>query len=326
MYNFEIERIVQIIREKGYSRVSLQFPEGLRDYAVEIAEKIESSTNALAFISANPCYGACDIADEEAAKLGAEALFHFGHSKLLSGTSIPVHYIEVRLNYSFTELLEKNLERLPKRLGIVTTVQHVQSIPEVKSFLEERGFDVRVGSGKGRCTYPGQVLGCCFAPAKAVASEVEAFLYLGTGDFHPLGVALATGKPTFALDPMLGELRNIEEKKEKFLRQRFGAIARAKGAESFGIIVGEKRGQRRLALAQSIYRKLKKLGKKAFIIHAREITPENFIYFRKLHALVNTACPRIAIEDSPRFPVPVLTPKELEVVLGEREDYEMDEF
>lgn len=326
MYNFEIERIVQIIREKGYSRVSLQFPEGLRDYAVEIAEKIESSTNALVFISASPCYGACDLADEEAAKLGAEALFHFGHSRLLSHTRIPVHYIEVRLNYSFTELLEKNLERLPRKLGIVATVQHVQSIPEVKSFLEERGFDLRVGNGKGRCLYPGQVLGCCFAPARAVAGEVEAFLYLGTGDFHPLGVALATGKPTFALDPMLGELRDLEEKKNRFLRQRFGAIARAKSAESFGIIVGEKRGQQRLALAQRIYRKLKKLGKKAFIIHSREITPENFIYFRRLHALVNTACPRIAIEDSPRFPIPMLTPKELEVVLGEREEYEMDEF
>jgi 2-(3-amino-3-carboxypropyl)histidine synthase len=48
----------------------------------------------------------------------------------------------------------------------------------------------------------------------------------------------------------------------------------------------------------------------------------------KADAYVNTACPRITIDDAERFHAPVLTPQEFEVVLGEKgiEDIEMDEI
>ena len=47
-----------------------------------------------------------------------------------------------------------------------------------------------------------------------------------------------------------------------------------------------------------------------------------------LDAFVMTACPRIAIDDSAMYKKPVLTPDELEIVLGLREwdDYQMDEI
>jgi 2-(3-amino-3-carboxypropyl)histidine synthase len=48
----------------------------------------------------------------------------------------------------------------------------------------------------------------------------------------------------------------------------------------------------------------------------------------KIDAWVNTACPRVAIEDYLMFKKPILTPQEFEIVLGERQwkDYEMDEI
>ncbi|HDY74833.1 MAG TPA: diphthamide biosynthesis enzyme Dph2, partial [Euryarchaeota archaeon] len=47
-----------------------------------------------------------------------------------------------------------------------------------------------------------------------------------------------------------------------------------------------------------------------------------------LDAFVNTACPRITIDDTARYKRPVLTPIELGIVLGLREwdDYAMDEI
>jgi 2-(3-amino-3-carboxypropyl)histidine synthase len=57
------------------------------------------------------------------------------------------------------------------------------------------------------------------------------------------------------------------------------------------------------------------------------VTPEQLLAF-KVDAYVNTACPRITIDDSERFHVPVLTPQEFEIVLGERkwEPFVMDEI
>ncbi len=57
------------------------------------------------------------------------------------------------------------------------------------------------------------------------------------------------------------------------------------------------------------------------------ITPESLAPFR-MDAFVNTACPRIAIDNTAAFPVPVLTPVEFEVVIGARkwDDLVFDEI
>src|SRR3989442_5448226 len=48
----------------------------------------------------------------------------------------------------------------------------------------------------------------------------------------------------------------------------------------------------------------------------------------RVDAWVNTACPRIAIEDILQYKQPMLTPQEFEIVLGERtwDDYVFDEI
>ncbi|MEM4645842.1 MAG: diphthamide synthesis protein, partial [Archaeoglobaceae archaeon] len=41
---------------------------------------------------------------------------------------------------------------------------------------------------------------------------------------------------------------------------------------------------------------------------------------------VNTACPRISYDDYKRFSKPIITPQEFEVLIGLKEEIEMDEF
>ncbi len=328
MYDLELERIANTIRESGYEFVCLQFPEGLMDRSAQVADEIRSRTGCRVAICSNPCYGACDIADEEAKKLGADALVHFGHTEILTRTATPVHYVEARMDADPIPLVKKNLDGIPKRVGLVTTVQHVHRLGEVKEFLAGEGYDARIGKAGGRTKYDGQVLGCSFASCKSVKDEVDSFLYIGSGGFHPLGVALSTGKKTLAFDILTNEVRDMEPLAKKTLKQRLSKAARAREAASFGVILCEKRGQHREKLALEIMDKLEAHGKKTYLLYVNEITPENLLPFRKLDALVNTACPRVAIEDAQRFKQPLLTPAELEMTLGERnwENYEMDEF
>lgn len=328
MCDFEIDGIVSTIKKNGYRTIALQFPEGLKDHAGVVVDGIRSRAEVEIVVSSNPCYGACDLADEEMKALGAEVLFHFGHAPLLKGSAIPVEYIEVRMDADPRRLLSENLGSLEKKVGLITTVQHVHKLKDVRDFLEEEGFSVSIGLPKGRARYPGHVLGCSFEAAKTIADDVDCFAYIGSGIFHPLGVALATGKKVVVFDILSGEVSTIDEEKERIMRVRFGHIARAKDAETFGIIIGEKRGQKRRGLALALKEMIEKAGKKAYLISAFEITPENLISFRNLDALVNTACPRITIDDAARYKQPLLTPPELEIVLGERlwEDYVLDEF
>ncbi|MBI5254090.1 MAG: diphthamide biosynthesis enzyme Dph2, partial [Euryarchaeota archaeon] len=241
---------------------------------------------------------------------------------------IPVFYIELRSRANPLSLLSKNLDKLPKKVGLVTTVQHIHFLKKLKKFLEERKFEVFIGKAKGMAKYDGQVLGCSFSCAESIAEKVDCFVYIGSGNFHPLGVALATGKKTFAFDTEMNEVRDMDFFKEKIQRQRFAKIARARDAKTFGIIICEKRGQRRKNLALRLKKKIEKHGKKAYLLCLDEISPEALFSFRKLDVIVNTACPRVTIDDAARYRQPMLTPVELEIALGERkfEDYEMDEM
>lgn len=328
MYDLEIDRIVKTIEEKGHKLVGLQLPEGLKDRAAEIADAVRDKTGCDVIISADPCYGACDLADGSMKRIDVDVLFHFGHSPMFEKGAIPVEYIPVQDDKDPVALVKKNLKKFSKKVGLVTTVQHIHTLEKIKKLLEYEGFDVYIGKGGGRIKHEGQVLGCSFGSASSIANDVDNFIYIGSGNFHPLGVALATGKRTFAVDPLLGEVRDMSEIKEKILRQRHAKIAKAQEGKTFGIIIGEKQGQMRKGLAFKLKKMIEEKGKKGYLLYLNEITPDNLLPFRKLDAFVNTACPRISIDDAGRFKRPLLTPVELEIVLGEREweDYVLDEI
>jgi 2-(3-amino-3-carboxypropyl)histidine synthase len=80
-YDFELDRIVDEIRKSDAKIVGLQFPDGLKSKAVEVAREIEKRTGCTTVIFADPCYGACDTKEAEAEKLGIDMVFQFGHDQ-----------------------------------------------------------------------------------------------------------------------------------------------------------------------------------------------------------------------------------------------------
>jgi 2-(3-amino-3-carboxypropyl)histidine synthase len=152
---------------------------------------------------------------------------------------------------------------------------------------------------------------------KVIANEVEAFLFIGGGRFHAVGVGLSTSKPVVVADPYLKEAYSIDHEIKRVLMQRWASINKARNAKTFGVIIGLKVGQKKLKKALEVKKKLEETGKKALLLALREITPEKLMQFPSFEAYVNTACPRLSLDDAPRFPKPLLTPKELQVLLRE---------
>ncbi|MFZ2410916.1 MAG: diphthamide biosynthesis enzyme Dph2 [Candidatus Methanoperedens sp.] len=318
-FDFDLERVFKIIKEKNCKKIGLQFPEGFKRRAIDIARNIEEKTRACVIISGNPCFGACDVDTVLADRV--DMLFHFGHAVM--GNYDNVVFIETRSNVDVLPVLNIALPMLKTRkIGIITTVQHIHKLEEISGFLKENGMETIIGKGDLRVSYPGQVIGCNFSAARVDCEEI---LYVGSGFFHPLGVAIATGKRVIAADPYLNQA--VEVVPEKFLRQRGGYIAMSMSAKVFGIIVSTKIGQNRIRLAQRLVENANKHGVEAHIIVMDLVTPEQLLAF-KVDAYVNTACPRITIDDAERVHVPILTPQEFEVVLGERkwDEMKMDEI
>jgi 2-(3-amino-3-carboxypropyl)histidine synthase len=297
-----------------FARVLLQLPEGLKDKALKLAEELERQGDEVV-ISCSPCYGACDVALEEARRCRADRIIQYGHSAFAVGGSIPVEFVEYRTPVKFKKLLSRALKELKgfRRIGLVTTVQHIGQLADIKKFLESRGKKVSVGKHGGRAKYNGQILGCDLGSIKSIENRVDCFLYFGGGMFHPLGGALATEKPLLAADPFTGRIMWMEEERKRELGRRRGALLAAIGARRFGVICSTKPGQFNFKKALSIKKMLEAHGRTAQILICNELNYDSLNNFLEVDCFVNTACPRIA-EDYDRLRKPILGVDEIKKI------------
>lgn len=317
LFDFEEERLKQEIAKYEAKRVLIQLPDGLKSEGPRLAKIVEKA-GALPIVSADPCYGACDLATAEAESLGIDLIVHYGHSKLLKYEKVPTVYIEARATLGVAEVVEQAFPLIEawRKVGLATTVQHVQTLDEAKEVLVRAGKTVMVGDS-GRLSYPGQVVGCDYSNAKSVAEDVDGFLFMGGGRFHALGLALSTSKPVIVADPFEKRAFSVSDEVERVVKQRWACIQEAQKAKTFAVLVGLKPGQKRLEEALTIKEKLAKSGKDTYLFAVREIMPETIMNFQSVDAYVNTACPRVSLDFPTKFSKPMLTVNEALVVVGE---------
>ena len=325
LYDMELDKVIARIKAVDARNVGLQFPEGLKMQAVAIAREIEDKTDATVIISGDPCFGACDVSARKMKAIG-EFIVHYGHTPLPLTDSIPTMFLPAKAQINIKKHLENALEYLEdySKVAVATTAQHLHLLDEMVDFLEDNGKEVVVGSS--RSTKKGQVLGCNFSSIKNLDAEV--YLFIGSGNFHPLGIRLFTKSEVLAIDPYSGEIRKMDEYADRILRIRFARIIKAQTVQKWGIIVSSKEGQYRMKLAKELKKILKAEGMEAYIIVLDHVNPDVLLPYMELQGFVVTACPRIAIDDSQMYEKPVITPQELEIVLNKREweKYQLDEI
>ena len=219
--------------------------------------------------------------------------------------------------------IKKIKELLSERIGVVTTAQHLHLIEPLKKRLKRDGIDAQTSEGGPRIAAAGQLLGCNSSVARRM--KVDGFLYLGTGIFHPLTVALSTGKPVVNIDPHTAIVTVTEP--DLFLRQRYAAIHAAYEARRWAVMFSTQIGQKRMDLTEKLVESLKNRNCQVLTIGSIHQNPEQLSGLN-IEAAVITSCPRVAIEDGPTWPIPLLTVPELQIILGKRkkEPYPFDEF
>lgn len=316
-FDLEEKKLIEETLKRGSKRVLIQLPEGLKQEGPRLAAAVEKA-GAVAIVSADPCYGACDLATLDAESLDVDLIVHYGHSDMMKQERVQTVYIEARAIISIKGAVKKAIRLLEDytSIGITTTVQHVHVLNEARELLLKAGKMVAIGDA-GKSKYAGQVIGCDFSNAQSISKDVEAFLFLGGGRFHAIGVELITRKPTIIADPYEKRAYSIHDEVLRILKKRWASISKAKEAETFGVLIGLKTGQKKVRKALEMKERLEKNGKKATLLAVREITPSVLMQFFDIDAYVNTACPRISLDDTPSFRTPVLTFNETLVMLGE---------
>ncbi len=300
-------------------RILLQFPEGLKQKALAHAKALEKEGNEV-FISASPTFGACDLALDEARNIKADKLIHFGHAEF-HHVDFNVEYIEYRIDAPLT-LLGESLAQMEgaKTISVMTTIQHIHQLDEIRKFYEGNGKTVVVGTPYGFAKRKGQILGCDIGSAASVDQKVDMHVYFGGGMFHPLGALLATKKPFLVIEPFENKIERIDRLRDTFRKRSMGKVMRALDAKRFGILVSTKNGQHNMNLARIIKERVERAGFDAEILVANTFDFDSINNMLEFDALVNTACPRISVDDIDRTRKPLLSANELMEALRMKEE------
>jgi 2-(3-amino-3-carboxypropyl)histidine synthase len=320
--------LFEAIRAANPTQLVLQVPAGLVRNANELAARLREETGARVSLATRACFGACDFPSRDEAPR-ADLAVVLGHAPIPNvPLARPTFFVEMREPGGDVDRLAGLLDRaqVPRRLGLVASVQHLDLVPPLSAAIQRTGREVRIGSGDRRLAYSSQALGCNYTGAESVAAEVDAFVFLGTGRFHPIGLAFAVDRPVWSLDPLQAELEPPIDR-AGLIRKRQLVVASVRDARRWGILVSSFAGQDRTPTALALQQRAVAHGRDAELLLFGRLDPAD-LEGRALDAYVNTACPRIALDDSDLYPRPVLTPPEFLMALGELplEPYRFDTY
>jgi 2-(3-amino-3-carboxypropyl)histidine synthase len=187
-----------------------------------------------------------------------------------------------------------NFSLLPKNIGLISTIQFVDYLPKLKEVLENKGKKVFVYSNP-------LILGCNALAAKKIQNKVDAFLFLGSGDFHVLHTSNKITKPIFQFNPINMEFKEFDRSKtekikikESILEKKFIL------SKKIGILITVKPGQNNIKEALKIKKQIllskKFKNKEIFMFVFNNLDLNQFENFPDIPIYINTACPGIMLD------------------------------
>ena len=317
-------KVFEIIEERKPTSVALNGPDGILPKVQDLALKIGKKFGIPAYLLADTTWGSCDLNSIGGKILNAEIQFNIGHTNKLDVLEKNVIMIDAYDDVPFDKVVIKCIDLLKgKTVSLITDSQHLHQIESVKNMLEKNNVGVKIGKGKGQLN-DGQVFGCEFYPASETMGDVDANVFLGQSNFHAAGVALATNKPTYILDPYFNEVREISDFAKKLKKRSTLAIYSAVDAQTFGIIIGLKEGQLSKLTALKFKKELESKGKTVHLIALTEVTNERIRNLKGVDAFIQVACPRISTDNE--FDKPVLSTPQATALIKILKKENIDEY
>ena len=319
-------RVFEIIEAKKPKVILINSPGGLLRQTKELMERLKEKYGVTSVLSGDSCFGICDTLEDDVEKLQADLALHIGHNAAVTEVGDYTYLIDAVDDVKFDQVVDAAAEVLApyRRVGLATFSQHLHQLQPVKEKLEGKGFQVAIGR-RNNLMLEGQVFGCDFSTSYPIGEQVEAFALLGESEFHAVGLALATGKPTFMLDPYTNEVTDMQAAAEERRKRAVLAVYKALDAKVFGVVTGLKEGQKMLGRSRWISERLAMHGRKVVQLAMRDVTPERLAPHREIEAFVQTACPRISI-DGFTFDRPVLSIPQADALVALIEGREPGEF
>jgi len=216
---------------------------------------------------------------------------------------------EIKLSQEVLHYFEKNNV---KSVALFASIQFLD-LDKIKEQLKQKEIKVLLTKAK-RTKEEGQIIGCNIYKdnfEKEVIEQADIILYIGDGMFHPTALLFAQAgkniKPIIIYNPISQNMEIIDKNKisEKLDKIKVN-VKKFISSDVVGILVSVKPGQQHLLLGKKLKEKLEKQGKSAYVFLEDKFDLENLENFNFIECWVNTACPRIGIDDAVNFSKPII--------------------
>jgi len=159
-----------------------------------------------------------------------------------------------------------------KNIAIATTIQHLKRAKQIRHpYIKSVS----------------QIIGC----NTGKKPKAEKIIYLGSGEFHPIELAIQTEKEIIIANPYNNSISKITKHQINLEKVKIkGKLLKFHSAEKIGILVSTKPGQYNMKRAREIKNKLEK---PSYIFLFNTLKKEELENFPQIDIWINTACPRI---------------------------------
>lgn len=208
------------------------------------------------------------------------------------------------------ELCPKTLDYLQEKdyqkIVLFASIQFVNNLDKIERQLKELGIDI-ISTKPARAHVSRQLLGCdsSHGSLNLEGKEFDAFLYIGDGRFHPLALVYAQKdldemKEIVCNDPVSKGMSLLEINDVRDLLKKYrGSLMKFFTQKNVGILITIKPGQEQYLPALALEKKFP--DKKFYFFVDNNISFDQLENFNFIDVWVNTACPRIGLDDQEKF-------------------------
>jgi 2-(3-amino-3-carboxypropyl)histidine synthase len=232
--------------------------------------------------------------------------------------TMQVVYIDAKFSYPIA-LTDECIKILAEQKS--TAIFAATQFTKLDTVFEQlKQAQVQVSITKAKRTHvPLQILGCDAyhdAFETDIFAQTNSLLYIGDGLFHPKALLLAqiyhkSIKPVIMFDPVTQKTTTItKEDIQAQIDQMRVNLKKYINAQTIGILVTVKPGQQYLENAKKLKEHLIKQGKKAYIFIDDDIQLFLLENYPFIQCWVNTACPRIGLDDHVTIRQPLINIRE----------------
>ncbi|CAG9770189.1 unnamed protein product [Ceutorhynchus assimilis] len=299
---YDIAKCVGWIRENGFQKVCLQFPDHLLPDSSEIALRLQNILGETVYILGDTAYESCCIDYVAAAHINADAIIHFGPT-CFSKTSANVPYLNVNEKLPLNALvfgaaLKDHFECIGTDFVVVLDDGYIHHYDDVCSVLQ--GLEV-----------------------KKINEETldlidKNVIFIGNNQRKLMNIDLNFKPKTLHyFDPNQNPLAFKKfQVDSKIIKRRYFLMEKIRDANTLGIVIGTLGVENYLKVIDRVKKLAELCGKKYYLISVGKPTVAKLANIGEIDIYVMITCSMNEIYDSRDFYKPIVTPFDVEMALN----------